>query len=126
MKQRAKSLLAFASLAFVGIFAMLLLAAPAQAQTLLDTHTRGGVTCKKYTAQTSWPTVYWNCDPNVTAVDARNVTNGAAALPTHLRVSTVTDYEHYVFRNAADFAAYAGVSTPPSYSHGDYALGVDG
>lgn len=126
MKRRANSLLALASMAILSIFAMLATAAPAQAQTLVDTHVRNGITCKKYTAQTSWPTHFWNCDPNVTAPNARNVTNGAAAVPSHLRVSPVNTYEHYLFRNAADFAAYASVTAPPAKSHGAYANGVDG
>lgn len=126
MKLRANSLLTLISMAFLGIIAMLATATTAQAQTLVDTHVRNGITCKKYTAQTSWPTHFWNCDPNVTAANARNVTNGAAALPAHLRVSPVNTYEHYLFRNAADFAAYAGVTAPPAKSHGAYANGVDG
>jgi hypothetical protein len=116
-------------MALMAMFAILALPSAAQAQTLLGTKSNGGVTCNKYSAQTSWPTYYWNCDDTVNGgttskADARNVTNGAATLPSHLRVSPVTDYEHYLFKNASDFAAFTGTTAPPANSHGDYAPGV--
>lgn len=126
MRLKANRLLAFASMALMGIFAMLAIAAPAHAQTLLDTETKGGITCNKYQAQTNWPQYYWNCDDTVnggttTKTDARNITNGAAALPAHLRAGAVGAYEHYLFENATDFAAFTGAPAPAAKSHGSYA-----
>lgn len=125
MRLKAKSLLTVFSMAFLCMLALLSIAVPAQAQTLLDTHTENGVTCKKYTAQTSWPTYFWNCDTSVTPATARNVTNGANSLPMKFR-STLSGHDVYVFANAADFAAYTGTDPLPANAMGGVAAGVAG
>lgn len=120
MKQRAKSLLALASMAIMSIFAMLALPSLASAAEILPAVSNGGVTCHHYTSATTWPTTYWNCDDSAyggttTANQAKVITTAANALQTPVKsVLQGQTIDVYVFKNAADFGAFFGVTAPPA------------
>lgn len=122
MKLKGNRLLALVSMAILNIFAMFALTNSAHAQTLVQTVTQGGVTCKQYTAQTTYPDKYWNCDSTVTPVDARVITtasNGLQAPVKGVLQSGAPNLQLYVFKKAADFAAFFSVTSPAGKRHGN-------
>ncbi|MFN8655632.1 MAG: hypothetical protein U0105_04785 [Candidatus Obscuribacterales bacterium] len=109
--QRVKSLLALVSTALLGIFMMLSITAPAQAQVLLQTKTQGGITCNQYDPAVTWPDTFWNCDPSKTPSQAEVIANAANRIPTKFR-TYLNSTQIYVFRNAGDYALYFNTAVP--------------
>jgi hypothetical protein len=118
MKQKAKSLLTLVSLAFLGIVAMLAIAAPAQAAPVGNPVVVGTVSCQKY-SHTSYPNEFWNCDPTLTEAQAANVVNGFNLIPTKFRTANFNTYKPWVFKNPADYTTFTGKSVPAK-AMGDY------
>lgn len=122
MRLKANRLLALASVAFMSIFTMLVTPTIANAAEIQPPVSNGGVTCHHYTSATTWPTTYWNCDDSAyggttTANQAKVVTTAANALQTSVKsVLQAQTIDVYVFKNAADYGAFFGVSAPPAYA----------